>query len=202
MTRGPLTRKIQLLWRAVSCTVVFLLLAAAPAFAEEGPAASSADSPVGWVFRWLNFSIVFGGLGYAIWKWGGPYFREHAEEISEQIAEGARAREAAEAQRREIQAKLAGLEDEINRLREAGKRDAEAEAQRLRDVARAESENIERAARAEIEAAERQARLELKVLGAKLAVELAEALLRRSLTPEGEEFLFNGFVTELKRSVN
>lgn len=202
MTRGPLTRKLRLLWRALSCAAIFLLLVASPAFAQEGPAASSADSPVGWVFRWLNFAIVFGGLGYVIWKWGAPYFREHAEEISEKIAEGTRARAIAEAQRREIQAKLAGLDDEIKRLREVGKQDAEAEAQRLRDRGRAESEKIERAARAEIEAAERQGRLELKILGAKLAVQLAEALLRRSLTPQSEEFLFDGFVTELKRSVH
>lgn len=194
-------QKLRLRWRALPCVAVLLLLATAPAFAQEGEA-SPADSPVGWVFRWLNFALVFGGIGYAIWKWGAPYFRQHATEISEKIAEGTRAREAAEAQRREIQAKLAGLDDEITRLRELGKRDAEAEAQRLRDMGRAESEKIERAARAEIEAAERQGRLELKVLGAKLAVELAEALLRRSLTPEGEEFLFGGFVTELKRSVN
>lgn len=202
MKRGPMPRKLRVLWRAFSRAAAFLLFAAAPAFAQEGPAASSADSPTGWVFRWLNFAIVFGGLGYLIWKWGAPYFRQHAEEISEKIAEGTRAREAAEAQRREIQAKLAGLDDEIQRLREAGKQDAEAEAQRLRDMGRAESEKIERAARAEIEAAERQGRLELKILGAKLAVELAEALLRRSLTPKSEEFLFDGFVTELKRSVN
>jgi F-type H+-transporting ATPase subunit b len=201
MSRAPMKRELRHMGRALVSMAALLLLAAAPAFAQEGDA-SPADSTVGWVFRWLNFGLVFGGLGYAIWKWGAPYFRQHAEEISEKIAEGARAREAAEAQRREIQAKLAGLEDEVSRLREVGKRDAEAEAQRLRNMGRVESENIERAARAEIEAAERQGRLELKVLGARLAVQLAEALLRRSLTPQGEEFLFNGFVTELKRSVN
>jgi F-type H+-transporting ATPase subunit b len=196
-----MTRELRRIWRPLVSVAVFLLLAAAPALAQEGEP-SPADTPVGWVFRWLNFALVFGGIGYAIWKWGAPYFRQHAGEISSNIAEGTRARESAEAQRREIQGKLAGLDDEIKRLREAGQRDAEAEAQRLRDMARVESEKIERAARAEIEAAERQGRLELKVLGAKLAVQLAEALLRRSLTPEGEEFLFSGFVTELKRSVN
>jgi F0F1-type ATP synthase membrane subunit b/b' len=201
MTLGTMARKIQLFWRALSCAALFLWFAAAPAFAQEGEA-SPADSPTGWVFRWLNFALVFGGIGYAVWKWGAPYFRQHAEEISNNIAEGTRAREGAEAQRREIEAKLAGLDDEIQRLRETGQRDAEAEAQRLRDMGRAESEKIERAARAEIGAAERQGRLELKILGAKLALQLAEALLRRSLTPKSEEFLFDGFVTELKRSVN
>lgn len=196
-----MTRGFRHIWRALASVAVFLLLVAAPAFAEEGEP-SPADSSVGWVFRWLNFALVFGGIGYAIWKWGAPYFRQHADEISNKIAEGVHACAAADAQRREIQGKLAGLDDEIKRLREVGQRDAEAEAQRLRDMGRVESENIERAARAEIEAAERQGRLELKILGAKLAVQLAEALLRRSLTPKSEEFLFNGFVIELKRSVN
>ena len=187
--------------RALGAAVVFPLLAAAPALAQEGTA-SPADSPVGWVFRWLNFALVFGAIAYAIRKWGAPYFRENAQEISRKIAEGARAREAAERQRREIQAKLAGLEDEIKRLREEGKRDAEAEAQRLRDMERTERERIERAARAEIEAAEREGRMELKILAARRAVELAEALLRQSLTLKADEMLFKGFVAELRESLN
>lgn len=196
-----MTRGFWSVSRALGAAVVFLLLAAAPALAQEGEA-SPADSPVGWVFRWLNFALVFGAIAYAIRKWGAPYFREHAEEISRKIAEGARAREAAERQRREIQAKLAGLEDEIKRLREEGKRDAEAEAQRLRDMERTERERIERAARAEIEAAEREGRMELKILAARRAVELAEALLRQSLTPKADEMLFEGFVAELRESLN
>jgi F0F1-type ATP synthase membrane subunit b/b' len=196
-----MTRGFWSISRVLGAAVVFLLLAAAPALAQEGEA-SPADSPVGWVFRWLNFALVFGAIAYAIRKWGAPYFREHAEEISRKIVEGARAREAAERQRREIQAKLAGLEDEIKRLREEGKRDAEAEAQRLRDMERTERERIARAARAEIEAAEREGRMELKILAARRAVELAEALLRQSLTPKADEMLFKGFVAELRESLN
>jgi F0F1-type ATP synthase membrane subunit b/b' len=194
-------RRFWFLCRALGCATVFLLLAVAPALAQEGEP-SPADSPIGWVFRWLNFALVFGSIAYAIWKWGAPYFHQQAGEISRKIAEGARAREAAERQRREIQAKLSGLEDDIKRLREEGKRDAEAEAQRLLDMERVERERIERAARAEIEAAEREGRMELKVLAARRAVELAEALLRQSLTPKADESLFDGFVTELERSLN
>jgi F0F1-type ATP synthase membrane subunit b/b' len=194
-------RRLRSRYRALGCAAVFLLLPVSPALAQEGEA-SPADSPIGWIFRWLNFALVFGGIAYAIRKWGTPYFRQQAEEISRKIAEGARAREAAERQRREIQAKLAGLEDEIKRLRVEGKRDAEAEAERLLETERLERERIERAARAEIEAAEREGRMELKILGARRAVELAEALLRQSLTAKADETLFDGFVTELKRSLN
>lgn len=194
-------RRFWFLSTVLGYAAVFLLLAASPALAQEGEA-SPADSSIGWIFRWLNFALVFGGIAYAIWKWGAPYFRQQAEEISRKIAEGARAREAAERQRHEIQAKLAGLEDEIKRLRVEGKRDAEAEAQRLLDMERLEQERIERAARAEIEAAEREGRMELKILAARRAVELAEALLRQSLTPKADETLFEGFVAELERSLN
>jgi F0F1-type ATP synthase membrane subunit b/b' len=83
-----------------------------------------------------------------------------------------------------------------------GRRDAADEAQRLRDTARSESEKIEQAARTEIEAAARAGRLELKALGARLSVQLAEAMLRQELTPQAEAKLFRSFVGELGRNVN
>ena len=187
--------------RAFSSLVTLVLVAALPVLAQEGET-SPVDSPIGWVFRWLNFAIVFGAIAYLAWKKGGPYFRAQAEEISRKIAEGARAREAAERQRLEVQAKLANIESEIAAMRAEAKRDAEAEAQRLRALAREEAVKIERAAQAEIAAAERAARMELKTLAARMAVERAEALLRKELTPKSEAALFQAFVQELERSVN
>jgi F0F1-type ATP synthase membrane subunit b/b' len=87
-------------------------------------------------------------------------------------------------------------------MRAEGKRDAEAEAQRLRAMAREEAHKIEKAALAEIAAADRAARLELKALAARMAVERAEALLRQELTPASEQKLFHTFVVDLARSVN
>jgi hypothetical protein len=127
--------------RALCFLVISLALAAAPVFAQEGDR-SPADSTTGWVFRWLNFALVFGAIAYCIVKYAAPAFRTQAEEISRKIAEGARAREAAERQRREIKTKLEGLEREIEQLRVDAKRDAEAEAQRLRDLGRAEAEKL------------------------------------------------------------
>jgi F0F1-type ATP synthase membrane subunit b/b' len=187
--------------RCLGSLITLMLLAALPVLAQEGEA-SPVDSPAGWIFRWLNFAIVFGAIAYLAWKKGGPYFRAQAEEISQKIAEGARAREAAERQRQEVQAKLANIDSEIGAMRADSKRDAEAEAIRLRILAREEAQKIERAAQAEIAAAERAARMELKALGARMAVERAEALLRKELTPKSEAALFQTFVQELGRSVN
>jgi F-type H+-transporting ATPase subunit b len=178
---------------------LFLFLAAAPAFAQESE--PSADSPTSWVFRWLNFAIVIALIAWGFSK-AAPYFRKHAEEISERIAEGTRAREAAEQKRREAQAKIAGIETEVAAIRAEAKESTKAEAERLKVMAKAEAEAIERAAQAEIAAAERAARLELKALAAKIAVERAEAVLRKELTPQAESALFRTFVTQLARSAN
>jgi F-type H+-transporting ATPase subunit b len=184
-----------------AATLMFAsLLAALPAFAQEGGDAAT-DSAAGHAFRWVNFAIIVGLLIWAFAKLA-PVFRKKVGEITEKIAEGTRAREAAERQRQEIQAKVANLESEIQQLRIQAKRDAEAEAQRLRATGRAESEKIELAARVEIEAAARAGRQELKALGARLSIQLAEAMLRQELTPQAETKLFHSFVAELGRNVN
>jgi F-type H+-transporting ATPase subunit b len=180
---------------------VSILLAAGPAFAQEG-GDSATDSAAGHTFRWLNFVIVFVVLAYLVVKFAAPGFRNRTAEIFQQIAEGARAREAAERQRQEIQAKVANLQSEIEELRKQARRDAEAEAQRLRDTGRSESEKIEQAAREEIDAAARAGRMELKALGARLSVQLAEAMLRQELNPQAEAKLFRSFVGELGRNLN
>ena len=180
---------------------LFVFLTSIPALAQEGEP-SPADSPTGWIFRWLNFAIVFGAILYFAVKKGGPYFRQNAESIAQKIAEGARARQAAEKRRREIEAKMAGLDQEIAQMRAEAKRDADAEAQRLRAIAREEAERIEQAAEAEIAAAERAARLELKALTARFALERAEELLRRELNAKTDATLVQTFVEELSGRVN
>jgi F0F1-type ATP synthase membrane subunit b/b' len=55
---------------------------------------------------------------------------------------------------------------------------------------------------AEIEAAERAARLELKAAAANLAVDEAETLLTKELTPKVQESLVAAFVKNLEGSPN
>lgn len=186
--------------KRLSLLAAFGLAMAAPALAQES-SPSPADSATGWVFRWINFAIVMMLLVYGLRK-AAPAFRAHQERIAQKIAEGTRAREAAELRRREVEEKLNGLDQEIARIRAEAKRDSDAEAVRLRAAAKQDAQKIERAAQAEIEAAERAARLELKSMAARMAVDRAELLLRDALTPKAEEALFSGFVGELERSAN
>jgi F0F1-type ATP synthase membrane subunit b/b' len=194
-------RDLRLALRILSTVTASALLLAAPAFAQEGSDVP-ADSPAGATFRWVNFAIVFAGLLYVILKWGAPGFRRHAEDISQKIAEGTRAREAAEAQRAEIRAKLEGLEAEVQKMRVDAKREAEAEAQRLRDLSKIEAQKIEANAQAEISAAIRAGQLRLKSLTARNAIAQAEELLRKEISEAADSNLVRTFVKDLEGSVN
>lgn len=178
------------------CASLLVVFATFATFGQDTEP-SPADSTIGWGFRWLNFAIVFAGILYFAIKVCRPYFRGRKEEIARQVAEGTRAREAAERLRQEVRDKLAGIDKEVALIREEAKRSTEAEAKRLRELARREAEAIERAADAEIAAAQRNARLELKALAAGLAIERAEALLKQELTPEAEASLIEIFVEQL-----
>jgi F-type H+-transporting ATPase subunit b len=180
---------------AARFAVAFFLFAA-PVLAQEAAKPKLEDSPTGQVFRWINFVLVVVILLY-LFKGAPAYFRGHAEEISQKIAEGARAREAAEKRRAEAQAKLATIDSEIAKIREEAKKSQALEAERIKAMAKSEAEMIDRAAKAEIAATEHAARLELRLLAATMAVERAEALLRQQLQPKVESDRFFQFVANM-----
>ncbi|HKA00402.1 MAG TPA: hypothetical protein VKE70_28015, partial [Candidatus Solibacter sp.] len=69
-------------------------------------------------------------------------------------------------------------------------------------MARNDVEKIRLAAKAEIEAAERAARVELKALAAKLAVDHAESLVTKQMTPTLQEAMISRFVESLEGRPN
>jgi F-type H+-transporting ATPase subunit b len=186
--------------RSISAFTVASLFAAAPAFAQEG-GGGAVDTPTGQIFKIINSALVVAIIVWLFMK-ARPLFRKHSDEISSKIAEGTRAREAAEAKQREIRVKMAGLPMEVEQLRASGKREAELEAQRLRDAAKADAQKIEKSAQVEINAAIRAGQMKLKQIGAEKAIAQAEAVLRREITPQADANLVHKFVAELDRSVN
>ena len=177
-----------------------IVLMAAPAMAQE-QTTDAATTTTGWVFRWINFAIIVALIVWGFSK-AGPYFGRTAERISQRIAEGKRAREAAENQRRIVQEKMAHLDAEVAQLRADAQRANQNEAQRIRAMAKEEAQHIERAGHAEIAAAEHAARLELKAFAARVAIEQAEVLLREQMTAVTEAAVFRTFVESLEGSGN
>jgi F0F1-type ATP synthase membrane subunit b/b' len=179
-----------------------LFLAAIPVLAAEGSEPDPVESPTGLIFRWLNFILVFGVIGYLIAKNGGSFFSANAKAIAASIREGTAAKEEAEHQLQEVNTKISHLNQEVDELRAAARRDSVAETERLNTSGAVEIEKIRLAARAELAASEQAAKQELRVIAASLAVEQAGAVVNSRMNPELRAKMFNAFLTELKRSSN
>jgi F-type H+-transporting ATPase subunit b len=188
-------------WKVVAGTLLVLLFAAMSAHAaEEG--GNAATERANEIFKWINFAIVAGLIGWVFLKVTPSFFRRNAETISSAITKATAAKAEADRQLREAEEKLARLGQEVTQLRATAQREAAAEAERLRAITQSDIQRVGLAAKAEIEAAERAARLELKVIAANLAVDGAESLLEKELTPQAQETLVTAFVKSLEGRPN
>lgn len=198
VSRFPVTRKSLL--RAATVLGIFLCAAISVRAAEEGGNASVEHATE--IFKWINFAIVAGVILWLFGKVLPSKFRANAETISAAITKATAAKAAADAQLREAELKLANLQKEVAELRAVSERESSAEVERIRAATQSDAKKISAAASAEIEAAERAARLELKAIAAKLAVDGAESLLAKQLTPAAQESLVSNFVKSLEGRPN
>ena len=185
-----------------------ILLAGLAAFAPAAPAAESKPAEqgessgtkqkpdlTGW--KWANFVVLAGGLGYLIGKNGGPFFAARSRQISQDMVEAGDQRKAADARAAAVEARLAGLESEIAALRAESKNEAQAEAGRMAEQTTLEMAKVQTQAEQEIASAAKAARTELKRYGAQLAVALAAGKIRDRMTPAAQDALVEGFVHDL-----
>ena len=180
------------------CGMMFFFAAAARA-ADQGGASAAVFTER---FKWINFAIVLAALIWLFGKVLPPKFRANAENISSTISKAQAAKAEADRKLRDAEQRLARLEEEVRGLREQAQRDAAAEAERIRALAKSDAEKVAISAKAETEAAERAARIELKTLAAKLAIDGAESLLAKQLTPQTQDGLIADFVKSLQGSPN
>jgi F-type H+-transporting ATPase subunit b len=187
MNRGRLAISVTML-------LVFLFAVVGVHAAEQGGAAQERANEI---FKWINFVLVAGGLLWLFGKVLPPKFRGNADAIGSAITQATSTKAEADRQLREAERKLSELEQQVAQLRATAQREAEGEAERIRNLTQNDAQKIGVAATAEIEAAERAARLELKAIAANLAVDGAESLLAKQLTPQAQEALVSAFVKGL-----
>jgi F-type H+-transporting ATPase subunit b len=170
---------------------------AAPSFAEAKEGGEGAGGSLQ-IWKWANFVVLAGGLGYLIGKKGGPFFAARSTKIRQDIIDAGEARKQAEARAAEVDRRLASLEAEIAALRAESGKEEESETGRFGQHTAAEIAKTQAHAEEEIAAAGKAARLELKRYCAELAVGLAEQKIRARMTPDTQDALVRGFVRDLK----
>ena len=191
---------------AVIAWLLLVLAAGIPAFSqehEEKRAQEVASDPAAGehgnleLWKWANFVVLAGALGYLIGRNAGPFFSSRTRQIRKDMLEAADARKDAEARAAEVDRRLANLEAEIAVLRGDAQNEAAAERQRLAEASRAEIAKIQAHAQQEIVSAGKAARTELKRYSAELAIGLAEQKIRSRMTPDSQDILVEGFVRDL-----
>ena len=152
------------------------------------------------LWKWANFAVLAGGLGYIVAKNGKPFFTARSRQIRKDMLEAGEVRKEAEMRAAVVNRKLANLGADIERLRAESEQERAGETDRLRSHREAERAKIQAQAEREIESAAKSARLELKRYAAALAVELAERKIRARMNGEVQDALVAGFVNRLESS--
>jgi len=192
---------------AWACLVLLGALCVPPAVAQDRPEAAAEktksseageDEEQGLEpWKWVNFAILVGALGWLIGKNAGPFFAARSQEIRKGIAEAEQIRSDAEARAAAVEAKLQNLAAEIEALRKAAHDERAAEAERVRQRTAAEIAKAQAHGEQEIAAAGKAARLELKRYSAELALDLAAQKIQQRMNAQSDEALVQDFVREL-----
>jgi len=181
--------------RALRVSLMACVMAAAlPAQENSGGEQSGSLD----LWKWANFVVLAGGIGYLVRKNGPPFFAARSHNIRKDIVEAEAARKEAEARAAAVDQRLANLEADIAALRAEAHEESRAETERLTHHTAAEMAKIQMHAEQQIAAAGKAARMDLKRYAADLAVELAEQKIRARMTPATQEALVRGFVRDLK----
>jgi F-type H+-transporting ATPase subunit b len=174
--------------------VILFCLAAGLSFAQgEGGGADNLQ-----LWKWANFLLLAGGLGYLMAKTLPKLFAERSRSITSDITESDRIRRDAEARAADVERRLASLEAEIASLRAEAQKESQAETARLAARAAADLAKIREQSERDIADAVKAARTELKRYAAALAIDLAEGKIRARMTPAIEAGLVRGFVRDLR----
>lgn len=175
---------------------LLLLAAAVLMAAEEGHGGGHSEPSILW--KWANFALLAGGLGYLISKHAGSYFTGRTAEIKAGLTEARRLHQESEARVAAIEKRVANLEADLQQLRADARHEMEAEGDRIRQQTARAIAKIQAHAELEIAATVKLARQELRAHSADLAVQLATQQIRERLTPASQDQLVRQFLAQLQ----
>lgn len=179
--------------------LVSVALSVSPIKAQEPSAAKheGAESDyIGW--KWANFIVLAGALGYFGSKSAKVYFGNRRQQITAELADAER--RSAEADRRmaEVDARLANLDTEIANLRKQALLEQTQHTELINQRGALEAERVRTNAAQQIEALSKKTQRELEQHISRLALGLAEERLRSRMTPATQHSLTAAFVQNLK----
>jgi F-type H+-transporting ATPase subunit b len=180
---------------SIAIMVVGLIaVSPAAAYAAEG---EGGNPIVQTIARLFNFAVLVGVLVYYLKAPIAAYITSRSTQIRQDLITAAETRTAATAQLAEIQRQLQALPAELEALTLQGAEDVKAEKMRIAQAATVERERLLAQTRREIAMRLRVARRQLVELAADLTVGVARERVTRSITPDDQLRLIDGYTSLL-----
>ncbi len=187
-----------------SAAVTFFLVSPCVAWAAEeghGGHAEGDSQQLVFIFSAINFLLFV----FVLRKYALPAVRESLRKrrvtIVQALNEAQKAKDEAQALRREYEQKLAGLAVEQDRLRQQALEDANREKVRILEDARKMADRVRTEAQQTAQREVAEARRLLRQEVAEQAVRLATELVRSRLTPADQGRLIQDLVQEVQKNV-
>lgn len=184
--------------KVVLFLIAFGLTALLPAIVFAQGEHAEGHGGVGGTWKIINFVILAVGV-YLVWtKAIAGLLNKRSAEIKKAIDDAKEAKDTADRKAAEYKEKLSLLEKRISEIHAGLKLEGEAEKKRIVEEAGKASERVREQARVAAEQELKKARLEIRAEAARLAVEMAEEILKKELKPEDQERLVRGYLNNLR----
>ena len=183
--------------RVLAIALLLLVAVPSAAFAREGEAGFiNLDSSL--LIQMLNFGLLLAVLWRFLYGPLLAKMEERSQAIRKSLEEAQAARAEAQREREEHAARIRAAHAEAQAIRAAALTEAAEEQRRLVEAARAEAARLVESAKAELEQDVRRARQQLRREVSDLAIDVAERLIKKSLRDEDHRRVVEDAITRMQ----
>jgi F0F1-type ATP synthase membrane subunit b/b' len=156
------------------------------------------DYPGAELWKFFNLALFVGLLVWVLIRANiGNAFRTRGESIRNELEKARTERDAALAKLKEVEERIAGMNDQLSSIKQRSQIEAEAEHKRIAQSAREEVSKLSAQAQREIEHAAKAAKNDLRKFAAEQSVRMAEDLIKHDMRPEDDTRLMTRSVEEM-----
>jgi len=156
------------------------------------------DYPGAELWKFFNLALFVALLVWVMVRFNlGNAFKTRGESIRNELEKARGERDAALAKLKEIEERIAGMNDQLSAIKERSRIEAEEEHQRIAQSTQEEISKLSTQAQREIEHAAKAAKNDLRQFAAEQSVRMAEELIKRDMRPEDDARLMNRSVEQM-----
>ncbi|MBI5249001.1 MAG: ATP synthase F0 subunit B, partial [Desulfomonile tiedjei] len=180
-------------------TALVLLVLPAILLATDAFAASEGSPWTTGMLLWrvINTVALLAILVYVLKKPLGNFFTERKAQIQMDLEQAREQRDLAEVMIKDYQQKLAGMEQELDKMRAELKKSSDAESAKVIANSERMAASMAEAAKVAAEQEVRKAKIELKNEAVALAIELAESLIREKINDDDRKKLVEEYFVKV-----